>query len=318
MTPKEFFSSGEVARILNISRSTVQRKYDLGILAGKKNAVTGERFVSRVSLTSFMNQHNLSLDRLESDRRRVFLASPDENLLSLLQTVFSGDPRVEIKRITFGGDVLTLCSREKPDLLILDEDLPDLPCGEIVKSLRRVEETKDIPILCHSKTPDDRRCTECAADGNLLKGTVDRGHLTRRLYSFLALSEEMPPPPEAFEHRRRWPRVNLHLPAKIKVYRLRTPQVRHEGEALLENISGGGAFLSNIKIEKGVIPCEPFRFVLEVDGGPLKNWRAHCRVVRLECNGSVAAGVVFMRLSRRMLSMVTAMAPPADQHLQTP
>jgi len=316
MNPKEFFSSGEAARVLNISRSTVQRKYDLGILVGKKNAVTGERFVSRESLISFMNQHNLPLDRLESDRRRVLLASPDENLSSLVQGVFSGDARVEIKRITFGGDVLTLCSKEKPDLLILDEGLLDLPCGEVVKSLRRAEDTKDTPILCHSRTPDDRRCTECGADGSLLMGAVDRGHVARRLYSVLALAEEMPPQPEAYEHRRRWPRVNLHLPAKVKVYRLRTPQVRHEGEALLENISGGGAFLSNIRVEKGVIPCEPFRFVLEVDAGPLKNWRAHCRVVRLECNGSMAAGVEFMRLSRRMLSMVKGIAHPAEQRLQ--
>ncbi len=317
MTPKEFFSSGEAARILNISRSTVQRKYDLGILVGKKNAVTGERFVSRESLMEFMRQHDLPLDHLELDRRRILLASPGENLPSLLQGIFSGDARVEIKRTTFGGDVLTLCSKEKPDLLILDEGLPDLPCGEIVKSLRRAEETREIPILCHSRASDDRRCTECGADGSLLKGTVDRAHLARRLYSVLALSEEMPPQPEAYEHRRRWPRLNLHLPAKIKVYRLRTPQVRHEGEALLENISGGGALLSNIRVEKGVIPCEPFRFVLEVDAGPLKNWRAHCRVVRLECNGSMAAGVEFMRLSRKMLGMITAIAPPADQRLQT-
>ena len=316
MTPKEFFSSGEAARILNISRSTVQRKYDLGIMVGKKNPVTGERFVSRESLIGFMRQHDLPIDHLESDRRNVLVASTDDNLFSLFQSTVSGDARVEIKRIIHGGDVLILCSKEKPDLLILGEDLPDLSCGEVVKSLRRSEGTRDIPILCHSMTGDDRQCAECGADGSLLKGTVDRAHLAARLYSILALSKETPPEPEPYEHRRRWPRVHLHLPAKIKVYPLRTPQVRHAGEALLENISCGGAFLSNVKIDKGVFPCEPFRLVLEVDQEPLKNWRAHCRVVRLECNGSVAAGVVFMRLSRRMLSMVTAIARPADQRLQ--
>jgi CheY-like chemotaxis protein len=285
-------------------------------MVGKKNPVTGERFVSRESLMGFMRQHDLPIDRLESDRRRILLASPDENLL-LLEGIFSGDTRVEIKRITFGGDVLILCSKERPDLLILDENLPDLSCGEVVKSLRRAEETKDLPILCHSKTPDDRRCTECGADGSLLRGTVDRGHLGRRLYSVLALSEEVPREQESYEHRRRRPRVNLHLPAKIKIYPLRTPQVRQDGEALLENISGGGAFLSNLQVEKGVIPCEPFRIVLEVDAGPLKNWRAHCRVVRLEYNGSMAAAVEFMRLSRKMVSMVMAIVLPADQRLQS-
>src|SRR5512139_3437413 len=187
MTPKEFFSSGEAARILNISRSTVQRKYDMGVLVGRKNAVTGERFVSRESLMSFMAQHNLPLERLDSDRRKVLLASADENLLSLLQGAFSGDARIEIKRVTYGGDVLTQCSREKPDLLILDQDLPDLPCREVVKALRRAEGTREVPVLCHSKANDERSCEECGADGSLLKGTVDRAQVSKRIYSILDL-----------------------------------------------------------------------------------------------------------------------------------
>jgi hypothetical protein len=76
----------------------------------------------------------------------------------------------------------------------------------------------------------------------------------------------------------------------------------------MENISYGGSFLSDIHLEKGMIPSEPFRFLLEVDQPPLTNWRAHCKVVRLQSNGTLTAGVQFMRLSkanRKMLETIS-------------
>jgi hypothetical protein len=82
------------------------------------------------------------------------------------------------------------------------------------------------------------------------------------------------------------------------VYRLRTPYARESGTAVMENISHGGSFLSDIQLEKGTIPSEPFRFLMEVNQPPLLNWKAHCKVVRLQSNGTLTAGVQFMRLSK--------------------
>jgi hypothetical protein len=51
---KEYLSTGETAVILGISRATVSRKFDLGILAGYKNRLTGERFIRRESALEFL------------------------------------------------------------------------------------------------------------------------------------------------------------------------------------------------------------------------------------------------------------------------
>ncbi len=100
----------------------------------------------------------------------------------------------------------------------------------------------------------------------------------------------------------------MHLPLKIGVYSLRTPYRRQSGVAVMENISLGGAYLSEIQLENGVLPCEPFRLLLSSDQEPLKDWRAHSKVVRLQSNGGLSAGVQFTRVPKASLKMIEALS----------
>ena len=63
MTLKQYYTTGEAAELLQISRSTISRKFDRGAFFGKKNPITGERMISRESISAFMNQYDLSTDR---------------------------------------------------------------------------------------------------------------------------------------------------------------------------------------------------------------------------------------------------------------
>ena len=148
MTTMKLLSTGEVAQLLNISRSTVSRKFDKGVLFGQKNPITGERMISRESLTSFVEQYNLTLDSLAIEKKKVLIGTSDELLFSLLQNIFSEGKRVQLDRVGFGCDVLIRCSKDHPNLLMIDEALPDIPSTEVIKSLRRLEENKDLKILC--------------------------------------------------------------------------------------------------------------------------------------------------------------------------
>jgi hypothetical protein len=82
--------------------------------------------------------------------------------------------------------------------------------------------------------------------------------------------------------------------------------VREGGSARVDNVSIGGAHLAEIQLEKKTIPSEPFRMVLEVDQEPLKAWRVHCKVVRLESDGGLEAGLQFVRLSKPKQAMLEA------------
>jgi hypothetical protein len=144
----------------------------------------------------------------------------------------------------------------------------------------------------------------CGADEALSRAPLSREALEMSVYKLLKLPLERPAETVNYEHARRWPRVRVSFPARLSVYRLAAPRHRDRGEALIENISRGGAFLSRIRIEAGVIPAEPFRFLLEVDEPPLVDWRAHCQVVRLQSIASLTAAVQFVKITRENVAKI--------------
>ncbi len=309
MTSKEFLTTGEAARLVNISRSTISRNFDKGIFQGKKNPITGERMISRESLINFMKQFNLPVDSLSLEKKRILMGTSDDHLFSQLQRVLSEDGRVELERARFGGDVLISCSKTLPGLLILDEELADIPCMEIIRSLRRmITDQQGLKILCSAKSRNSRRCLEWGADEVLPKESSDLEEWGKMIYTFLNMPRELPEEETNYRHQRRWPRMNLHLPLKIGIYSVRTPYRRDTGQATMENISLGGAFLSDIALEGGKIPCEPFRVLLESDQEPLKDWKAHGKVVRLQSNGTVTAGIQFTRVPKASMKMIEDLA----------
>jgi CheY-like chemotaxis protein len=309
MILKDFLTTGEASKLINISRSTISRNFDKGIFQGKKNPITGERFISRDSLISFMKQYNLPLEALDLEKKKILLGTADDYLFSLVQRVLSEDDRVEIERVVFGGDVLTWCSRSRPNLLIIDEELSDIPSAEVIRSLRRMGgELRDLKILCCPKDPNGQRCLEWGADEVLAKEGLSPEDVARTVYALLNLPQELPEEDQDFKHQRHWPRLPIHLPLKIGIYPIRTPYRRDSGMAVMENISLGGAYLSGIELEGGKIPCEPLRILLSADQEPLKDWRAHCKVVRLQSNGSLTAGVQFTRVPKASLKMIQALS----------
>ena len=308
MTSKEFLTTGEAAKLVNISRSTISRNFDKGIFQGKKNPITGERLISRESLINFMKQYNLPVDSLAVEKKRILVGSPDDQLFSLFQRTLSEDNRIELERVIFGGDVLISCSKVRPDLLVLDEELPDISSMEIIRSLRRMGDQQALKIIGAGKVRSVRRCLDWGADEVLGKETLNREELAKTIYTFLDLLQEVPEEVRHFGHQRRWPRMALQLPLKIGVYSVRTPYRRDTGLAKMENISLGGTFLSELSLEGGTIPCEPFRILLEADQEPLKGWKAHGKVVRLQSNSTVSAGIQFTRLPKASLKMIEALS----------
>ena len=308
MIPKEFYTTGEAADLLNISRSTISRKFDRGMLFGKKNPITGERMISRESIATLMQQFNLPGEALVIEKKRILVGTSEDRLVTLMQKVFSEDERVQMDRVEYGGDVLVACSRERPDLLVIDEELPDIACAEVIRSLRRMEEHQGLKIVCYARGRNLKRSVEWGADEAIGKEGLEREELARRVYEWLGLPVERPLVSQAHEHQRRWSRVPVHLPARIEVYRLKAPNRRDPGKAMVENISCGGAHLAGIEVESRQIPCEPFRILMEVDRRPLKGWRAHCKVARLQANGSLTAGVQFVKLSKSNREMIQAIS----------
>ena len=312
MSRHDYLSTGEAAQLLNVSRSSVSRRFDLGILQGKLNPLTGERLISRDSLLAFMKQHDLPINATIQSGKKLLLGCADSALRTTLRTLISLDNRLQLAESEQGADTLIACSMEPPDLLILGDDLPDIACGEVVQSLRRRQAQARLKILCCLHGLPAAESLQWGADMVLPPQDWQtpealKPHLLRILELSQDTSREV-----AFEHQRRWPRYQINLPARAGIYRLNAPRQHSWGTAVVRNISEGGAFLSPLVLEGSALPNEPFRLVLEIDHPPLSQWQAYCQVSRLQSNGELSAGIQFVRVSQEDLQKVATLATVAS------
>lgn len=309
----EYLSTGEAARILGISRSTVSRRFDDGSLRGKTHPITGERLISSESVGQFLNKH---LRRVETNplvARHLVLRSCSHDLISAIEGIAAADRRIKMEITERGSEALIRCARKPKDLLILDDTPTDIACPHIITSLREPEEGHKLAFLCCLRDTDPQQASSWGADVTLPLDQLTPDKLRSHIYSLLRLvPKERAYNATPVEHKRQWPRHTLHVPGTIGVYRVRTPEEQTWGTATVDNISLGGAGLSQVKVESNSLPAESFRMLLKIDTPPLPRFEAHCQVVRLNINGEVSAGVQFVHMSQESREKLMAMDHARD------
>jgi PAS domain S-box-containing protein len=73
----------------------------------------------------------------------------EDNLsnLTLLQRTVERSPKIKFLAATDGAEGLKLAREHRPDLILLDLSLPDIPGGKVLAQLRETKETADIPVI---------------------------------------------------------------------------------------------------------------------------------------------------------------------------
>ena len=299
MDVKKFYSTGEVSKLLSISRATVSRKFDAGIFQGKKNPITGDRFIDHESLLTFMKQYDIPVKDLEKiEKKYIILGTQDKHLQDLFNITFSEDNNIMIDTVFSGCEALIMCLKNTPDLFVIDDELSDISTIEVIKSLKHQDDRHNMKIICCLNTFHQDKMNEFGADVYFAKDTLDENELLREISFLLGIPRRDQTSYSTFDHRRLWPRIYLKLPANFELFLVNMPNIREMGNATVENISLGGAFMSRINLEKGNIPCAQFRLDLAIDHPPLENWQAECKAVRLQTNGSITAGIQFVNISQ--------------------
>ncbi|MCE9614611.1 MAG: helix-turn-helix domain-containing protein [Lentisphaerae bacterium] len=299
MTQREYLTTGDTAALLRVSRSTVSRMFDAGELTGKLNPLTRQRLIRRDSVEAVMATHGLQSAQ-ESASPRILLASTDARIRNLVtqQGQTLGGLLVELAET--GADTLVRCARRPPRLLILDASLPDLPPADIVAALRPKSDQPPFPIICLGLSERENAAIPTGTALMLPAGpklTADL--LERTIADVLDIKKPHPIGVSHFEHHRQWSRKNVSVNARVAIYSARRPRRSAWGTGLLRNISRGGAYIDNLRIESTDLLAKPFRMLVELSDPPWVGWKAYCRVVRLASNGELSAGVEFIRTPRR-------------------
>ena len=147
---KTVFTTGEAAKICNVSQQTIIRCFDSGQLKGFR--VPGSRFrrIPRDVLYRFMKDNGIPTDALESGRRKALIVDDDEELVELIRDVFDADGRFDVRVANNGFDAGMMVKEYKPDIIVLDGMLPDINGKEVCQRVRSDSTLDDVRIICIS------------------------------------------------------------------------------------------------------------------------------------------------------------------------
>ena len=110
---------------------------------------------------------------------RILIVEDNELNMKLLNDVLEAYG-YEVIQAREGGAALTLAKVYRPDLVLMDLQLPDISGLEAVRRLKADEETRGIPVLAvtaFAMAGDERKTLESGCDGYVAKPIMLRPFL---------------------------------------------------------------------------------------------------------------------------------------------
>jgi excisionase family DNA binding protein len=157
---KTVFTTGEVAKICNVSQQTVIRCFDNGRLKGFR--VPGSRFrrIPRDSLIEFMKSNGIPLDAIGNGKKRVLVVDDDNNIVEMFEELLGRDGRFDVYSASTGYEAGIKTSEHKPDVILLDFKLPDINGTEVCRTIRSNPAFEHMRIICISGVADPEEIQE--------------------------------------------------------------------------------------------------------------------------------------------------------------
>jgi signal transduction histidine kinase/ActR/RegA family two-component response regulator len=163
----------------------------------------GSTFWIELPATEPMAVAQLAIQRDEIVRSRAYSAPKTvlyvedmvENL-RLVEQILSQRPSVSVLAAMLGGVALDLASQHRPDVILLDLNLPDMTGEAVLAELRASTATCDIPVVILSADATQQRADQARAEGiqAYLTKPIDVQGLLQALDTILA---EAPGPADA-------------------------------------------------------------------------------------------------------------------------
>jgi len=172
MWDKEVFTTGEVARICNVTIRTVIKWFESEELKGYKIPGSKDRRIPRDNLIDFMRKFNIPMKVMEgagrkSHRKRILIADDDKSLTEILEQDFNDLGLFDLRIAHSGYEAGMVTVDFKPDLILLDYNLGDITGVEVTQLIRQnpaIENTRIILMSGLLKGKKAKEALEAGAD----------------------------------------------------------------------------------------------------------------------------------------------------------
>ena len=112
-------------------------------------------------------------------RSRVLVADDTESVRSLFERLLSSDGH-DVVSATDGRGALDAIQRERPDVILLDVEMPGMDGFTLTRTLRRTRGWEDVPVVIMTSrgdVADQRAGLDAGASAYLLKSEFDQAEL---------------------------------------------------------------------------------------------------------------------------------------------
>ena len=122
----------------------------------------------------------------ESPKKELLIVDDDESYLKLIKKWMSEAHKATA--VKSGLQALKYLEGHRPDLVLLDYEMPELTGGDVLRRMRERPETADIPVFFLTGNADAEfiaKIAELEPDGYLLK-TMRRSEIAAAVNAFFA------------------------------------------------------------------------------------------------------------------------------------
>ena len=111
--------------------------------------------------------HPQAVDEAGPERAQRIIVQIEDNLsnLKLVERIVQRRPGIELVAATQGGLGIELARQHRPDLILLDLHLPDMPGQEVLRLLQSYPETRHIPVVVLSADATKTRIARLMESG---------------------------------------------------------------------------------------------------------------------------------------------------------
>jgi len=148
----DVLSTKEAANICKVALSTIVYWFDKGLIKGYRTP-GGHRRIFRMDLEKFMKDHAIPLGNRLDDQLRVLVVGMEPSVMDVFNKTLKGmNGHVDWAAAAGTFQAGQMVATFKPNLMLVDSDVPDLDGASLCRQLKEDPNTREIDVVLLSNT----------------------------------------------------------------------------------------------------------------------------------------------------------------------